>query len=104
LAGGAGQLSALLDASGRLQSFFFLHKLAGAIRLLVPAEAAQHTADFLAARVIADEVEIATVEVGPMWLVLGPAAVELASQLPAGRTFPVESWGARGFCTGMPRR
>ena len=94
---GSGQLSALLDAAGRLQSFFFLHKLAGAIRLLVPSEAAQHTADFLAARVIADEVEIATLEVGPMRLVLGPDAVELASQLPAGGTFPVESWGTRGF-------
>ena len=94
---GSGQLSALLDTAGRLQSFFFLHKLPDAIRLLVPAEAAPHTVDRLRARVIADDVAVERLEAGEMRLVLGPAAVELAPRLPSDRTFPVEGWGARGF-------
>jgi len=94
---GSGQLSALLDTAGRLQSFFFLHKLPDAIRLLVPAEAAPHTVDRLRARVIADDVAVERLEAGEMRLVLGPAAVELAPRLPRDRTFPVEGWGARGF-------
>jgi len=94
---GSGQLSALLDAGGRLQSFFFLHKLPDAIRLLAPAGAAPHTVDRLRARVIADEVAVEGLETGAMRLVLGPAAVELAARLPPGRAFPVEGWGSRGF-------
>jgi folate-binding protein YgfZ len=94
---GTGQLSALLDATGRLQSFFFLHKLPDAIRLLVPSEVADHTIARLRALVIADDVAIERLEVGEMTLALGPAAVEHAGRLPADLLVPVEGWGARGF-------
>lgn len=101
LAVGGGQLSTLLDASGRLQAFFFVHKLAEAVRLLVPAAAARHAVEQLSARVVADEVEIAGIETGPMRLVLGPASAERATLIPAGQRFPVAGWGARGVvCWG----
>jgi len=97
LAIGDSQLSALLDATGRLQSFFFLNKLDEVIRLLVPAEVAQRTADCLRERVVADDVELVARQHGGMQLVLGPVAVELERDLGSDRVIPIEAFGSRGF-------
>ncbi len=78
LADGESQLSALLDRTGRLQAFFFLRNGTQSIDLLVPEAVAAHCVDRLESHVIADDVAIRVRDVGPMRLVLGPAAVAMA--------------------------
>lgn len=99
LAEGEPQLSALLDRTGRLQAFFFLRRNTENTDLLVPEAVAAHCVDKLNAHVIADDVTIRRREVGPMRLVLGPAAVAMIGEIDADECFPVAGWGGRGFVT-----
>jgi folate-binding protein YgfZ len=93
---GKSQLSALLDRSGRLQAFFFVHKRERSLELLVPDTAAEACVERLKDHVIADDVAITRRKVGAMRLALGPAA---AAAAPADDRFPVAGWGTRGFVT-----
>jgi folate-binding protein YgfZ len=93
LADGASQLGALLDRSGRLQAFFFLHKAPESILLLVPDGAADHLVARLAEHVVADIVVVTRLQTGPMRLALGPAAAAGAG---AG-AIPVAGWGSLGL-------
>ena len=93
LAEGDGQLSALLDRSGRVQAFFFLRKRAEAIGLLVPDEIAAGCLEAFESHIIADDVSLKLRDVGAMRLHLGPAA---AAAQPADARFPVAGWGAVG--------
>jgi len=93
---GESQLSALLDRSGRLQAHFFIHKRADSIELLVPASVATSCIQRLDEHVIADDVSVQPLDVGPMRLALGPAA---AAECSGEDRFPVEGWGTRGFVT-----
>lgn len=97
LAEGESQLSALLNRTGRLHACFFLRRGADAVDLLVPEAVAAHCVERLEAHVIADDVTIRVREVGPMRLVLGPAAVAMADDLSGDECFPVAGWGGRGF-------
>jgi folate-binding protein YgfZ len=99
LAGGESQLSALLDRTGRLQAFFFLRKATQNVDLLVPEAVAAHCVDRLEAHIIADDVTIRIREVGPLRLLLGPAAVAMADEVSEDEWFPVAGWGGRGFVT-----
>ncbi|HSN55664.1 MAG TPA: tetratricopeptide repeat protein, partial [Candidatus Sulfomarinibacteraceae bacterium] len=99
LAEGEPQLSALLDATGRVQALFFVGRRAGAFDLLVPEPAAAHCAERLRSHVIADDVAVRQREVGPMRLALGPAAVALAAELDPAERIPVAGWGALGLVT-----
>lgn len=93
---GESQLAALLDRSGRLQAFFFLHKRADSIELLVPEVIVDSCIERLDDHIIADDVNVIRREAGPMRLALGPAAV--AEAFDEDR-FPVFGWGTRGFVT-----
>ena len=93
---GESQLSALLDRSGRLQAFFFLHERADSIELLVPDAIVDACIERLDDHVIADDVNVIRREVGSMRLALGPAA---AAEAFDEDRFPVVGWGTRGFVT-----
>lgn len=93
---GESQLSALLDRSGRLQAFFFLHKRADSIELLVPEAIVDSCIERLDDHVIADDVDVIRRDVGPMRLALGPAA---AAEAFDEDRFPVVGWGTWGFVT-----
>jgi folate-binding protein YgfZ len=94
---GGSQLSALLDASGRLQGFFHLTRLADAVRLLVPDGAVEGSVAGLEANVVADDVHVRVLDVGPMTLVLGPAAEQLRRSLSPHDCFPVNGFGTRAL-------
>ncbi|MCP4895621.1 MAG: hypothetical protein GY906_01500, partial [bacterium] len=96
---GKSQLSALLDARGRLRSAFFLCKRETSIELLVEASVAEDTAEALQSNVVADRVTIERNEERRLRLAIGPAAVELRAQLPQRDVFPIEAWGSVGFVT-----
>lgn len=96
---GGSQLSALLDRTGRLQACFFLRRGADAIDLLVPEAVAAHCIDKLESHVIADDVTIRVRDVGPMRLVLGPAAAAMVDDMGEDECFPLAGWGGRGFAT-----
>lgn len=96
---GDSQLSALLDRSGRLQSFFFVCKRAESLELLVPDEVVEPCLERLAGHVIADDVEISRRETGPMRIALGPSAAATVGE----EDFPVAGWGTRGFVTWSGR-
>ncbi len=99
LAAGDSQLSALLDRSGRTQAYFYLRKNAQSIDLLVPEAVARHCVERLESHVIADDVAIRGRDVGPMRLLLGPAAVAMADAIGEDGCFPVAGWGGRGCVT-----
>lgn len=96
LAVGSSQLSALLDANGRLTAFFLLWKGADRLRVVVPDDAAAQLVSSLEGRIIADDVRIERREVPPMWLALGPAAVVLATQQERDVSMPVSLLGDHG--------
>lgn len=91
---GASQLSALLDATGRIRALFHLQKLEESVRLLVPQDAVTAAVAALEEHVIADDVQVAALEVGRMSLVLGPMAEELRQSRPVDKTFPISGYGA----------
>ena len=97
LGDGESRLSALLDRTGRLQAFFYLRNNIQSIDLLVPEAVAAHCVDRLESHIIADDVAIRVREVGPMRLVLGPAAVAMTNDMGEDGCFPVAGWGGRGF-------
>jgi folate-binding Fe-S cluster repair protein YgfZ/Flp pilus assembly protein TadD len=97
LAVGSSQLSALLDRSGRLQTFFYLHKRQECVVLLLPSELVEATVDSLTANLIADQVELEMREPEPMWLALGPEAMILARRGAAEARMPVAAFGESGF-------
>ncbi|MCU0303820.1 MAG: tetratricopeptide repeat protein [Thermoanaerobaculales bacterium] len=92
LSDGDSQLGALLDRSGRLQAFFFLHKAPERILLLVPEDAADRLVERLTTHLVADDVVVARRQTGPMRLALGPAAAAAAGD----GAIPVAGWGSRG--------
>jgi folate-binding protein YgfZ len=96
---GASQMTALLDRTGRLQVFGFLHKRPDRIDLLLPETAAAPALEFLEGHIIADDVSLRVVETGDLTLLLGAEAVRLIAELPPGSTMPIEGWGSRGCVT-----
>jgi folate-binding protein YgfZ len=96
---GASQMTALLDRTGRLQVFGFLHKRPDGIDLLLPAAATAPALAFLEGHIIADDVSLRVVETGDLTLLLGAEAVRLIPELSAGSTMPIEGWGSRGCVT-----
>lgn len=96
LAVGSSQLSALLEANGRVTAFFLLWKGADRLRVAIPDDAAAALVSSLEGRIIADDVRIERREVPPMWLALGPAAVVLATQHEDGVSMPVSLLGDHG--------
>jgi folate-binding protein YgfZ len=100
---GGSQLSALLDRSGRVQAFFFLRRNSGCFELLLPEAVAEHCVDRLEGHIIADDVTIRRRRVGPMRIVLGPAAVAMIDENGDADRFPVAGWGGRGFVTWSDR-
>ncbi len=99
LAVGASTLSALLDASGRLQAFFMLQRRADDVLLLVPEAAVDNLLERLERHIIADDVALERAELGPLRLALGPEALRLAYGLDAASAMPVELYGERGVIT-----
>ncbi len=76
---------------------FFLHKGKEVFHMLVPTHCMGSTMDDLAGKIIADDVHLATVDTGPMTLILGPAAVDAAKRLPNGSGMPIEAYGSIGY-------
>jgi len=99
---GASQMTALLDRTGRLQVFGFLHKRRDRIDLLVPEAAAGPAVAFLEGHIIADDVSLRLVETDDLELLLGAEAVRMIPELPVESTFPIEGWGSRGCVTWEP--
>lgn len=101
LAEGQGQLSALLDRTGRVRSFFLLARFADRFELVTPPGLAVMTAERIAANVIADdvEVEVAAAE-GGIRVAVGPAVLAgAAGGADPERSFSTDAFGAAGVVT-----
>jgi folate-binding protein YgfZ len=94
---GASQMTALLDRSGRVQTFGFLLKREDEIVLLLPEDSAAAAVAMLESHVIADDVRFRFVETPPKLLVLGAEAVLRLQSENEETTFPVEAFGSRGY-------
>jgi len=93
---GTSRLSALLDGSGRVQSFFYVARYDDHLLLLVPEVIVVATVQRLESHVIADDVRLRLQPVGRMWLALGPEAAKMQEALASETLFPVEGWGESG--------
>jgi folate-binding protein YgfZ len=91
---GGSQLSAVLDATGRIRGFFHLNRHDGAFRMLVPDGAVESALDGLETNVVSDDVRFEPLDVGPMTLVLGPAAEQIRLSRPATSSMPISGYGA----------
>lgn len=96
---GETQISALLDASGRLRSVLYVNRRADAHLLLVPAERLPVVRGDLQAKIIADDVEVEVLAVGEMRLALGPRALHAMPEVRPERTIAITAFGHRGFVT-----
>jgi folate-binding protein YgfZ len=99
LAPDASQLTALLDRGGRLRAFGFLCRRTDRVDLLLPTEIAAATVRRLEEHVVADDIGFSVVDAPRLQLVLGAEAVRLDGEGGAGRRFPIEIFGSRGFVT-----
>jgi folate-binding protein YgfZ len=99
LAPGEAQLSALLDAGGRLRAYFFLHKREDSIVLLVPEDVADSTVAQLSDHIIADDVAVVRRQVPEMRLVLGPESARLRGRVAADEQIPIDGFGSQGLVT-----
>lgn len=96
-----GGLSALLDRTGRLRSFFLLARFGDRFELVTPPGLASMTARRVAENVIADDVdvEVAAEEAG-IRLVVGPSVLaESGGGLDPERSFSTGAFGAAGVVT-----
>ena len=97
LAPGTGQLSALLDGSGRLTAFFVLGRLPDRHVIAVPEAAHAVLLASLESRIIADDVELQPVAGDGVWLALGPAAVAREGFDGSADVLAVPALGSRGL-------
>jgi len=96
---GETQISALLDASGRLRSVLYVSRRADSHLLLVPAERLPAVGGDLQAKIIADDVEVEALAVEKMRLALGPRALHAMPEVRPERTIAITAFGQQGFVT-----
>jgi folate-binding protein YgfZ len=96
---GRSQVTALLDASGRLRSYGYLLRRGQSFLFLLPDCVAGATQAALEASIIADDVTVEGVAAPEMRLALGPRALVALPEQPAETVFPLEIYAHRGFVT-----
>ncbi len=98
---GEGQLSSLLDRTGRVRSFFLLARFPDRFEMVTPPGLAAMTAERVAGNVIADDVEVGTIaEDAGARLVVGPAVLAGAADgVDSARSFRTDAFGAAGVVT-----
>jgi folate-binding protein YgfZ len=96
LAPGASHPTALLDRSGRLQTFGWAVERDQSTELFIPEATAKTAVERLESHVISEDVAFRLIDTPRMRLALGAEAVRLAPGLPSGSWLPVEGWGSRG--------
>jgi folate-binding protein YgfZ len=96
---GSSQQTALLDRSGRVQTFGFLLKREDRIVLLLPEASVDSAVAMLESHVIADDVCFQIIESPPKLLVLGAEAVLRLPSEDHETTFPIEVLASRGYVT-----
>ncbi|MEJ2188358.1 MAG: tetratricopeptide repeat protein [Acidobacteriota bacterium] len=96
---GATQISALLDASGRLRSILYLNRRADSHLLLVPTAQLPVVREALEARIFADDVEVEALAAEEMRLALGPRALQAMPEVRPERRLAITVFGQRGFVT-----
>jgi len=97
LDGSGAVVSALLDRSGLVQSYFLVHRKEEAVWLLVPDELVEVTRTRLSERIIGDQVTVRAEILPPRYLVLGPAAEAVAKVVPEHERVPVDLLAERGW-------